>query len=89
MKILTNAILTNVYAHDNYKYRCLSETVLPYSRYSYDQEAADRLLEERGIVARHFSMTWGFIGFVVDADQIYMEYVDNNGQVIYTYTKTK
>ena len=58
-------------------------------RYAYDAEAAETLYSERGIVARHFSMTWGFIGFTFTKDTMYMEYVNNKNEIIYDYSRSK
>ena len=55
--------------------------------YRYDQEAADVLEEERGIVAEIFERTWGFVGMTLTANDLYFEFVNNEGDMFYSYRR--
>ena len=55
--------------------------------YLYDEEAAETLLRERGIVAEIFELTWGFVGMVIEREKIRLEYVDNQGVTFFTYER--
>ena len=55
--------------------------------YRYDQESADILEEERGIVSEVFVRTWGFMGMTLTFDDLYFEFIDNEGVTLYTYSR--
>ena len=55
--------------------------------YRYDQEAADTLEAERGIVAEIFERTWGFVGMTLTENDLYFEFVSNEGDVFYSYQR--